>query len=55
VASEAFLPLETKLRELRRQLADVRCSMIIRGTRVSVWPFGGEPGYSSEIPVTALR
>ena len=55
VASEAFLPLETKLRELRRQLADVRYSMLIRGTRVSVWPFGGEPDYSSEIEQTFAK
>jgi len=47
--SEGFASLEAQVRYLRAELKKVRYSLSIKGTRVSVGPYGGEPDYSSEI------
>ncbi|MGC8628558.1 MAG: MutS-related protein, partial [Acidimicrobiales bacterium] len=47
--SAGFASLDARVRYLRAELKKVRYSLSIKGTRVSVGPYEGEPDYSSEI------
>ncbi len=50
--SEGFVALGREVRQLRTDLAGTQYSMLIRGTRVTVGPYAGEPDYSWEIEQT---
>lgn len=53
--SEAFVTLGDEVRQLRADLAGIQYSMLIRGTRVTVGPYEGEPDYSGEIERTFAK
>jgi DNA mismatch repair protein MutS len=53
--SEGFVTLGQDVRELRSDLAGIQYSMLIRGTRVTVAPYEGEPDYSHEIVQTFAK
>ena len=55
VSSEEFVALGREVRELRNDLAGIQYSMLIRGTRVTVAPYEGEPDYSLEIEQTFAK
>lgn len=48
-ASERFQALEREVRALREGLDDIRYAIHIKGNRVSVMRYAGEPDYSAEI------
>jgi DNA mismatch repair protein MutS len=53
--SDGFVALGREIRELRSDLAGIHYAMLIRGTRVTVGPYEGEPDYSQEIEETFAR
>lgn len=55
VAAEGFTSLATETRALRDALAAVRYAVRIRGNRVTVSRYGGEPDYSAEVEETFAR
>jgi DNA mismatch repair protein MutS len=55
VASASFRRLAADCGELQRQLATVRYGMQIRGPRVTVQAYGGEPDYGVEVEKTFAR
>ncbi len=54
-SSEDFVSLATQVERLRTELAGVQYVMHIKGTRVTVGPYEGEPDYSEEIEQTFAR
>jgi hypothetical protein len=54
-ASSAFRLLVEEADGLRRQLASLRYTVLLRGLRVEVRPYAGEPDYSEEIARTFQR
>jgi hypothetical protein len=55
VASPAFTSLAQETRELQEDLAGVTYSVHIKGNRVRVGPYEGEPDYSAEVEETFAR
>jgi hypothetical protein len=55
VASDAFTRLESETRALRADLAAVRYSVSIQGSRVRVTPFAGEADYTAEVRATFAK
>jgi DNA mismatch repair protein MutS len=55
VGSEAFAGLASQTRALRADLAEVRYSVHIQGSRVRVTAFGGEADYTAEVHVTFAK
>ena len=53
--SERFASLEDETRTLKAALADVRYTVRIRGNRVTVATYEGEPDYSAEVEATFAR
>jgi len=54
-ASEGFTSLARQTRELRAALAGVRYAVHIRGSRVTVSAYDGEPDYSAEVEATFAK
>jgi hypothetical protein len=53
--SEGFASLATEVNQLRGDLGAVQYSMLIKGTRVTVGTYEGEPDYSAEIERTFAK
>ncbi|MGD9695045.1 MAG: DNA mismatch repair protein MutS [Thermoleophilia bacterium] len=54
-ASERFRSLTREVRELREALAEIRYAIWIRGARVTVGDFAGEPDFGAEVEETFAK
>lgn len=55
VRSATFEGMTSEMRTLRRDLAAVNYAINIRGTRITVSDYGGEPAYSAEVEESFAR
>lgn len=52
VLTETFNLLQAKVQHLRAALQEIRYCVLLKGSRVKVWPYTGETDYSVEVAAT---